>query len=71
MMEAGVAFEADAGGLCGVSAFLFVLSVSTPRLQATHCLSGLCTAWRYITPGFHPFVSPSAMGHICSVMCAI
>ena len=32
-MEAGVVFDADGGGLSGVTAFLFVLSARTPRLQ--------------------------------------
>lgn len=36
IMEAGVVFEADGGGLCGVTAFLFVLSARTLRLQKAH-----------------------------------
>ena len=44
MMDAGVALEAVAGGLCGVKAFLLArvlvafssLSVSIPTLQANH-----------------------------------
>ena len=32
--EVGGVFDAEGGGLCGVSAFLFVLSVSTPRLRS-------------------------------------
>lgn len=31
----GRVFDADGGGLCGVSAFRFVLSLSTPRLRST------------------------------------
>ena len=38
--EAGGVFDADGGGLCGVTAFLFVLSASTPRLRSTTASHG-------------------------------
>ena len=36
IIEAGVVFDADGGGLFGVTAFLFVLSARTLRLQRAH-----------------------------------
>ena len=54
--EAGGVFDADGEGLCGVTAFLFVLSVSTPRLHSITVSHGSLVvrlAGELLTSGLH------------------